>query len=151
MVVVGLAAGWLFSSQPVEVAAIGSPAPDFTVPVIDGDDFSLSDARGSKVVLNFWASWCGPCREEIPAISAFASANPDITVIGVAVEDTENAATDFAREIDASYPLMIGDRAVEDAYPRLGLPVTYIIDERGVVTDVFNGIVNEETLTDLAG
>jgi thiol-disulfide isomerase/thioredoxin len=151
--VLGLAIGWALRDEGVEEARIGEPAPDFTVEVIDGTSFSLSDHfdyDGRPLVLNLWASWCLPCRTEIPEISAFADNNPGVRVLGVAVDDTETAATDFARSIGASYDLAIGDRDFESAYPRLGLPVTYFIDSSGIVTEVFNGILNEATLADLA-
>ncbi len=119
--------------------------------LIGGGDYELSESRGSVVVLNLWASWCLPCREEIPEISAFAENHPEVTVIGVAVEDTVEAATQFANSVGASYPLAMGDEVVDNAYPRIGLPVTYIIDESGVVTEIFNGILNEQTLSDLVG
>lgn len=151
VVVAGLALAWFLGSDAPVVAEIGETAPDFTVEVIEGGTFTLSDARGQPVVLNFWASWCGPCRTEIPAISAFADANPGVQVIGVAVEDAEPASREFAAEIGATYPLALGTQQVEDAYPRLGLPVTYVIDQDGVVTEIFNGIVNEEILTELIG
>lgn len=148
---IGLAVAWALDPGTPETAEVGRPAPDFTVEVIEGGEFTLSDARGRPVVLNFWASWCAPCRTEIPDISAFAESNPGVQVIGVAVEDAEVAARDFAAEIGASYPLALGTQHVEDAYPRLGLPVTYVIDENGIVSEIFNGIVNEATLTDLVG
>jgi thiol-disulfide isomerase/thioredoxin len=119
--------------------------------VIDGGTFTLSEAKGRPVIVNLWASWCPPCRAEIPDISAFAEANPDVTIIGVAVEDAEQTAREFAAEIDASYPLALGTTAVEDAYPNLGLPATYVIDENGVVTDIINGIVDEEILSSAIG
>ena len=151
MVGVGLLIGWIVGSGSPEVAQVGQPAPDFTVEVIDGETFTLSEARGRPVVVNLWASWCAPCREEIPYISAFATANPDVTVVGVAVEDAEQAARDFAGEIGASYPLALGTNDFEDAYPNIGLPTTYIVDENGTITNIHNGIVTEETLTDLMG
>lgn len=150
VVATGLLIGWIFQPGSTEVAQVGGPAPDFTVEVFQGDSFTLSEVA-KPVVLNFWASWCGPCRTEIPAISAFAEANPDVQVIGVAVEDVEQSARDFAAEIEASYPLALGTDGIEDAYPRIGLPATYIIDEDGVVTEVFNGIVDEELLAELLG
>jgi thiol-disulfide isomerase/thioredoxin len=143
----GLAVAWLLGSDTAEVARVGDPAPDFTVELIDGGSFTLSETDG-PVVVNFWASWCPPCRDEIPDISMFAAANPDVTVIGVAVEDVEENARRFAAEIDASYPLALGTDEVEEAYPRIGLPVTYIIDD-GVVTEVYNGVVDEEVLAGL--
>lgn len=117
--------------------------------VIDGGSFTLSEMRGSPVVVNLWASWCPPCREEIPDISAFATANPHVTVVGVAVEDSEQAAREFAAKIGATYPLALGTDDFETAYPNIGLPATYILDENGTVTNIHNGIVTEETLADL--
>lgn len=143
--------GWLLRGGDVAVAAEGRTAPDFTVEVIEGGTYTLSESRGKPVVLNFWASWCTPCRTEIPDISAFADSHPDVDVIGVAVEDAEDASRAFATEVDASYPLALGTSEVEDAYPRIGLPVTYVIDAEGVVSDVINGIVDEEILGDLVG
>lgn len=148
---VGLLIGWIVGSGSPQVAEVGRPAPDFTVEVIDGGSFTLSEARGRPVVLNFWASWCGPCRAEIPDISAFADANPGVAVVGVSYNDAEPDARDFAAEIGAGYPLTLGTQAIEDAYPNLGLPATYIIDENGTVADIRNGIVDEAILTDLVG
>lgn len=145
----GLGVAWLFRGS--EAAAVGKPAPDFTVELMDGGDFTLSESLGRPVVLNFWASWCVPCRTEIPDISAFADANPGIEVIGVAVDDAPDASREFAEQVDASYPLALGTPSVEEAYPRLGMPVTYIIDEEGTIADVVNGLVDEEILTDLVG
>ncbi|HUF16272.1 MAG TPA: TlpA disulfide reductase family protein [Acidimicrobiia bacterium] len=147
--IIGLAIGWAFGGTTA-VAAIGEQAPDFTVEVFDGGSFTLSEA-GKPVVLNFWASWCVPCRTEIPDISAFAAANPEIQVVGVAVEDTERSARGFAAEVVASYPLALGTDEIEEAYPRIGLPATYIIDADGVVTDIYNGIVTEDLLSELLG
>jgi len=151
VVATGLAIGWIFGTSSAETAEIGSPAPEFTVEVIDGGTFTLSEALGQPVVVNFWASWCAPCREEIPDISAYADSNPDVAVVGVAVRDIEENSRRFANEIDASYPLALGTSAVEDAYPAFGLPYTVIVDEGGIVTQIFNGIVDENVLTDLVG
>jgi peroxiredoxin len=145
VVLAGLAVGWAVRSGG-DTAELGHPAPDFTAEVIDGGSFTLSEQLGSPVVVNFWASWCEPCRTEIPDISAFAEGHPDVVVIGVSAQDAELTARDFAAEIDASYPLALGTEAIEDAYPNFGLPVTYVIDEQGVVTDVYNGVVDEQIL-----
>lgn len=149
MVAIGLLVGWIVRSGPAEVAEVGMAAPGFDVELFDGGTFTLSESTGRPIVVNLWASWCPPCREEIPDISAFAEAHPDVQVIGVAVEDQEQAAREFAGEIGAAYPLGLGTTEFEDAYPNLGLPATYVIDERGTVTDIFNGVVDEETLESL--
>ena len=149
---VGLVIGWALRSDTATVARVGSPAPDFTVPLVGGGSFTLSDqldAVSAPVVLNLWASWCIPCRAETPEISAFADVHPELTVIGVAVEDTESGAISFAAEFIPSYDLGMGNAAFEAAYPWLGLPVTYVIAESGLIKDIFNGIVNQEVLEDL--
>lgn len=149
---IGLAAAWLLRSDDVEAAEIGRSAPDFTVPIIGGGTFSLADhvkTDGRPLVLNLWASWCPPCRAEMPEISIFGDAHPDVRVLGVAVDDTASAATAFAEEIGVSYDLAIGNTSVEAAYPYLGLPITYIIDGDGNVSEAFNGTVDTTTLEDL--
>jgi thiol-disulfide isomerase/thioredoxin len=151
VIAVGLLVSWIVRSGPPEVAEVGLRAPDFTVEVIDGGTFTLSDHQGGPVVVNLWASWCPPCREEIPDISAYASANPEVTVVGVAVEDAEQTAREFAAQIGASYPLALGTVEFEDAYPNLGLPATYVIDGSGTVTNIHTGIIDEPTLADLVG
>jgi thiol-disulfide isomerase/thioredoxin len=149
VVALGLLIAGLARSGDPAVAQIGDAAPDFTVEVIDGGTFSLSQAEGQTVVLNLWASWCPPCREEIPAISEWAADHPEVRVIGVAVDDVEGETRRFAAEIDSSYPLMIGTETVSQAYPHFGLPATYVIDEHGVVTEFVNGKVDGNVLDDL--
>lgn len=154
VVLIGLLVAWVLPSDDVTVAEVGRPAPDFTVPLIDGGSFTLSEhfkTDDRPVVLNIWASWCIPCRTETPDISAFAEANPDVKVIGVAVQDAEEASRAFADEFAPSYDLGLGDAEFETAYPRLGLPVTYIIGANGVIEELFNGIVTQEILEDIAG
>jgi len=151
-VIIGLVVAWVIPSGEVEVAEVGRPAPDFTVPLLGGETFTLSSqlaADDRPIILNLWASWCIPCRTETPDISAFAVANPDVKVIGVAVEDTETAARAFAEEFAPSYDLGFADDEFEAAYPRLGLPVTYIIGADGVIQEMFNGIVDQEILGDM--
>ena len=150
--IIGLVVAWVIPSGEVEVAEVGRPAPDFTVPLLGGETFTLSSqlaADDRPIILNLWASWCIPCRTETPDISAFAVANPDVKVIGVAVEDTETAASAFAEEFAPSYDLGFADDEFEATYPRLGLPVTYIIGADGVIQEMFNGIVDQEILGDM--
>lgn len=152
VVAVGLAIGWLARSQPVEVAAVDRPAPGFTVELLDGELFDFGEHRSSTrrpLVVNLWASWCLPCRTEMPEISAFAEANPEVTVIGVAVQDTEAAARSFADLVQVSYPLAMGNPAFEAAFPWLGLPATYVIDSSGTVAVFHNGIVDAAALEEM--
>lgn len=151
VVLVGLAVAWAVGDRG-EVAQVGEPAPDFTVDLLDGGSFSLSDhiaEDGRPLIINLWASWCAPCRKEMPDLSAFARDHPEIAVLGVAVEDPLEDARTFGAEIDPEYALAYGDAAFEEAYHNFGLPVTYLLDADGAVTEVFNGILTPARLEDL--
>jgi len=150
-VVVGLAVAWALDGSGA-TARTGEKAPDFYVDLLDGGRFTLDDHisdDGRPLVLNLWASWCLPCREEIPDLSAFATANPEISVVGVAVEDRLEDARAFAAELRPSYPLAFANPGFDESYPNFGLPVTYFLDEDGVVTNVFNGVLTIETLEEM--
>jgi thiol-disulfide isomerase/thioredoxin len=151
VLVFGLALSWVLDGGGA-IATEGDAAPDFSVELFNGATFSLQghlEDDGRPVLLNLWASWCAPCREEIPALSDFAARNPGIAVIGVAVEDTLDDALAFAVELEPSYPLGLGGDDFETAYPNFGLPVTYFIDADGVIREVFNGILTEDSLQEL--
>ncbi|HSK07053.1 MAG TPA: TlpA disulfide reductase family protein [Acidimicrobiia bacterium] len=153
VLVVGLALAWALDGRSGS-AETGEPAPDFTVQLLEGGSFTLADhisGDGRPMVLNLWASWCPPCREEIPDLSAFATASPGIAVIGVAVEDRLEDAQAFAAQIRPDYPLAIGNAAFEQSYPNFGLPVTYFLDGTGEVTEVFNGVLTVEALEEKTG
>ena len=128
----------------------GEPAPDMSVALFDGSRFVMSDYRsddGRPLVLNLWASWCAPCRVEIPEFSRVAEQNPQVAFLGVAVEDAPGSAESFAAEVGASYPLGIDDSgSVTDNYPFMGLPVTYLIGADGLITRQVNGQISGGTL-----
>jgi thiol-disulfide isomerase/thioredoxin len=127
--------------------ATGDTAPDFSIELIGGGRFHLSEhleTDGRPVILNLWASWCGPCRAEMPDLSAAALAHPEVQFLGVAVEDDPIAAERFAEEIGVSYPLAIdnADR-VARRYPSPGLPATYLISSEGRVIRIVYGQIRE--------
>ncbi len=136
-------------SFPVGALA-GEPAPEIVVQLFDGAEFVLSrhlSVDGRPVVLNLWASWCTPCRREIPEFSHVAETNPWVAFIGVAVEDARGPAEAFAAEVKASYPLGIDEAlTVKNGYPFIGLPVTYLIDADGAVVRQIQGQLNAATL-----
>ena len=153
VLVIGLAVAWALDGSG-DTARTGEHAPDFTVDLLDGGTFSLADhisEDGRPLVLNLWASWCAPCREEIPDLSAFAADHPGVAVIGVAVEDRLADARAFAAEMRPGYPLAFGNTQFDEAYPIFGLPVTYFLDEDGEITDVFHGLLTAEALEEMAG
>ena len=127
-------------------------APDFSVRTADGGAFTLSSHLaddGRPVVVNLWASWCFPCRAEMPAIDAFAAAHPEIAVVGVAVQDDPVAAEKFAEEINVAYIIGFDEKdEVNDSYRPLGLPATFYISADGVVVKRQFGAVTEESLAE---
>lgn len=132
------------------VAGQDERAPDFTVRLIDGSTFTLSDhlaTDGRPVVLNFWASWCAPCRAEMPEFDQVASEKPGLLVLGVAVQDSEANARDFAEEIGVSYPLGIDtSETVAASYRFLGLPATWLINSDGTIVRQVNGQIDADAL-----
>jgi cytochrome c biogenesis protein CcmG/thiol:disulfide interchange protein DsbE len=131
----------------------GDEAPDFGIDLIAGGRFRLSEhlaTDGRPVIINLWASWCGPCREEMPALDSVAAANPEVFLIGVAVDDDPTAARDFAAEIGVSYALAIDeDDAVGSRYPSPGLPATFFVGEDGQVVRIVYGGVTQDQVQDL--
>jgi thiol-disulfide isomerase/thioredoxin len=128
-------------------------APAIDVEMFDGSRFNLADHiadDGRPIVLNLWASWCLPCRTEMPEFDEVALARPDVAFVGIAVEDSPGPAMDFADEVGVSYPLGIDqDNEVADAFPYLGLPATYLINADGTVARQFQGQINKALLTAL--
>jgi cytochrome c biogenesis protein CcmG/thiol:disulfide interchange protein DsbE len=123
-------------------------APDFTVKTIDGDSITLSDLRGKTVVLNFWATWCGPCRSEIPAFSRFSKAHPDVPVLGLSVDQGSPAKVRHTvREWGIEYPVAIISDALQKKYDISTLPTTVIIDADGKVQKINVGTMSESQLT----
>ena len=125
-------------------------APGFRVPTLDGTGFSLADhfaEDGSPVFLNLWASWCPPCRAEMPAIDAAADRHPDVKFVGVAVQDDFQAAAQFAEEIGVSYTIGFDENyEVNSLYPSAGLPVTFLIGTDGTVLQALYGQLDDSRI-----
>ena len=123
------------------------PAPAVQGKTLDGGTFDLASLKGKPVVLNFWASWCHPCRKELPAIAAWAKAHPEIRVVGVDYEDDVADARAFAQQHDATWPMVVdADGAIGEAYKVPGLPATFLIDAQGRIVDRVLGEVTEASL-----
>lgn len=146
--VVLLVAVFLGTRSPSEDQAnfpsplIGTTAPDFTAVTLDGKQWQLSEHRGSVVVLNFWASWCGPCVTEAPELTSFAWAqrNNKVAVVGVVFNDSLAAARGFQAHYGSLYP-SIEDRSGEIAntFGVTSPPTTVVIDATGHVSSVIYG------------
>lgn len=124
------------------------PAARLAVPALRGAGMiSIGVPSARPTVLNLWASWCGPCREEMPAVQRFARSHPGVRVVGVAINDAPDAAREFATEVGVRFPLGVdqGNR-VADAYGVSGLPMTLIFDRRGRVAATWAGPITAADL-----
>ena len=132
-----LLAGWgIATAVGGSTARVGGPAPDFALVDLDGEPVRLAELRGQPVIVNFWASWCGPCVEEFPMLreAAAAHAAEGLVVIGIVHEDRSEAARDFMARFDATWPaVMDPGSAVAVAYGIHGLPETFFIGTDGVI------------------
>lgn len=128
----------------------GTAAADFDVELLEGGTFDLAEHfnnDGRPLVLNFWASWCPPCRAEMPDFDRVAVERTDIRVIGIAVEDDPGAATAFGNEIGVRYGLGIDHTGtIAASYPYLGLPTTWFIDSEGIIVRQWTGLITYEDL-----
>lgn len=146
--------GWgLIVKSPVTeqsgVLRIGRSAPDLTLSLFDGEHITLAEYKGRPVVINFWASWCVPCREEAPMLEKTWRRYRDqgVMFIGVDIQDTEDKALAFVREFNKTYPTgMDRDGRITLDYGVIGIPVTFFVNRDGLVVRRFVGSLREEQL-----
>jgi cytochrome c biogenesis protein CcmG/thiol:disulfide interchange protein DsbE len=128
----------------------GTPAPAFTLPDLRGQPVSLAALRGKVVAVNFWATWCAPCKAEIPDFAAVYRSNDGkcVEFLGVAEESgTPDEIEVSARALGINYPVLVDDDgAVGEAFGIPGYPRTYLIDVNGHVRKVFEGVVTRDEL-----
>ncbi len=135
-------------AAPVDGTAVAERAtaehPALKVRTVDGKDYDLAAHRGKWVVVNFWATWCAPCRKEMPELSALQAMRSEIEVVGLAYEEIDAAAMQaFLKERPVTYPIAIVDPydpPADFATPR-GLPLTHLIDPQGKLAHSFTGPV----------
>jgi len=119
----------------------------FTVKDMNGAAVKLADYKGKVVLMNFWGTWCGPCRLEIPGFIELQQAYRDkgVVILGIAVEDTPEAVRAYAAEAKINYPLVMNQDDVEEAYgPIFGLPMTYFIARDGSICKKHLGPISAE-------
>ncbi len=138
LVLLAIYIGLLASRAPQVRAQIGTPAPQFALSDLDGNPVRLADLRGRPVVLNFWASWCGPCVEEFPLLVSAQQrhAADGLAIVGIVYQDRSEAARDFMRQMGAGWPAAMdpGGR-VATAYGVYGPPETFYIGRDGTIVN----------------
>ena len=138
--------------EPTLIRQDNRPAPDFTLTLSDGRAVKLSDYRGKAVVINFWASWCAPCRAEAPTLEETHKRYADrgVVILGISLWDTEEAAAEFRKVYGQTYPSGVdpnGKIAIE--YGVSGIPETYFITPDGIIAAKFVGPLPLETMETL--
>ncbi len=127
------------------------PAPDFVLPTLDGGSFQLSEYAGQVVVVNFWATWCAPCRIEIPDLIEMQSELGDqgIQIVGISLDHQgREVVQEFAEEAGFNYPILLDDGEVAEQFGGVyALPTTIIIDKEGMIRRQIPGLVTKQLLT----
>ncbi|MFP3510171.1 redoxin domain-containing protein [Peribacillus sp. SIMBA_075] len=129
---------------------IGAKAPDFTLKTLDGKQVELSDYKGKKVMLNFWATWCPPCKKEMPDMEKYTQqAGDDVVILAVNI-DPENDVQGFVEDNGISFTIPLDSQsakeAVNDRYKISSIPTTYFIDKEGIIR---NKVISAMTLKDM--
>jgi thiol-disulfide isomerase/thioredoxin len=137
-----------FPGEPDDVKATGKPAPlHFTLKDMNGADVKLASFKGKVILLNFWATWCGPCKAEIPSLVELQHQYADdLVILGFSVDDTVDKMKPYAAQYGINYPLLVGNgrEDVQEAFgPLFGIPVSVIIDREGKIAKKHSGIATK--------
>jgi thiol-disulfide isomerase/thioredoxin len=138
-----------FPGEPEDADAAGKPAQlDFTLKDMNGVDIHLASFKGKVILLNFWATWCGPCKAEIPMLVELQDEyRDDLVVLGLSVDDTAEKLLPYAAEYKMNYPVLVGNgrEDVQEAFgPLFGIPVSVIIGRDGLIARKHSGIATKE-------
>ncbi|MBI4498670.1 MAG: redoxin domain-containing protein [Chloroflexi bacterium] len=135
--------------SPGEGPRVGKPAPDFVLLDLEGRPWQLSALRGKAVVLNIWATWCPPCRAEMPELDALYQKykDQDVLVLGLNLREDASAVSRFAKILNLTFPILLDPqgRAIAQ-YNIVALPTTFFIDREGVVSDINIGALSDKAL-----
>lgn len=146
-VLVFFLANWLGGRTSGPMPPTGQLAPDFALINLAGGTTRLSESRGRTTVINFWATWCGPCKAELPEFTAYAKEHPEITVLGVVVPRSEGARLpEIVARFRIGYPVLVADDTIERNYPIDAFPTTYVVRADGTIADIQMGGMDREML-----
>lgn len=136
-----------FTKDERKVAAIGDTAPDFVLQDLEGNEYRLSDYRGKGVFLNFWGTYCKPCKDEMPYMDNQYQVYKDqgVEILAVNVGETNLAIETFQKQYNLSFPIIVDEAGeVQKAYGIYPLPATFLIDSKGNVVKYYDGPMDEE-------
>lgn len=157
-VIIGLFGLWvayllLWPSQGSKAAgtgiAVGAPAPDFELKTMDGKTYRLSELKGRPVMINFWASWCAPCRAEMPALQAAYKEHEStgFLILAVNLNEADVAITAFQQKLGLTFPIVIDkEDKVSRLYDIVPLPTSYFVDRNGIVQGRWQGEIRTPQL-----
>ena len=139
---------------PIQSAQIGATAANFQLPSLSGEPVALSDYQGQVILVNTWATWCPPCKAEMPGINEFYQTHQNDGFVVLAINSQEDAAT-VQRFITAqgfTFPVLLDTRAsVLDQYKVRGLPTSFVIDRDGIIRYIHTGAITRQQLEDVIG
>ncbi|MFV2045768.1 MULTISPECIES: TlpA family protein disulfide reductase [Metabacillus] len=132
----------------------GSAAPNFELATLNGESMSLESLKGKKVILNFWATWCPPCRSEMPDMQRIQDEHDgDVVVVAVNLTSSESSVKtveDFVNELGLTFPVLLDEKGkVNNQFEVLSYPTSYFLDEEGVIRTKFVGAMTYDQMNDL--
>ena len=135
---------------------VGQTAPDFTLMTLDGKEAKLSDYRGKKVILNFWATWCPPCKAEIPHMEKYykkSAKDDNVEILAVNLKKSdkdEDYIKNFVKSYDMTYPVLLDtDGEQQEQYRIVTIPTTYFIDTKGKIQTTITGPMDQKKMSDI--
>jgi peroxiredoxin len=141
------------TKQTGEAPVVGKPAPDFTLNKMGSESVTLSNLRGKRVILNFWASWCKPCKTEMPDLKEVARKHEEKVLtygINLTADDQQELAEKMILELGLTFPnLFDTDGSVGKAYRIISVPTTLVIDENGIIAERIDGQLSRQAIEDL--
>ena len=154
--VVGGAFFFYFQNNTAEVSAevgteVGMQAPDFTLQNMNEQEVSLSDYKGKKIFLNFWASWCPPCRQEMPDMQKLHEEyGEELVILAVNIGEGKSTAANFMMQNDLNFPVLLDtDKSTAQDYLVRGIPSSYFLDEDGIIINKVVGALSYERMLEL--